>query len=155
MIKITLLAFLTALISLIITPIVIKYTIKCKITDKPNHRKVHTNPIPTIGVLAMLVIFMISLLILRPQSEYYFFIVGGAIVVLILGIFDDMYDLTAKVKFVVQIAVAVMIVLWGGLQVEFINLPFGGQVEFGVLSSVITILWIVGIMNAINFIDGL
>src|SRR5690625_884061 len=155
MIKITLLAFLAALISLIITPIVIKYTKKWNITDKPNHRKVHTNPIPTLGGLAIFVSFMIGLLILQPENEYHFFIVGGAVVVLMLGMIDDMYDLSAKVKFIVQLAVAGMIVLWGGLQVEFINLPFGGQVEFGVLSSVITILWIVGVMNAINFIDGL
>jgi len=155
MIKITLLTFLAALISLIITPIVIKYTKKWNITDKPNHRKVHTNPIPTLGGLAIFVSFMIGLLILQPENEYHFFIVGGAVVVLMLGMIDDMYDLSAKVKFIVQLAVAGMIVLWGGLQVEFINLPFGGQVEFGVLSSVITILWIVGVMNAINFIDGL
>src|SRR5699024_11625812 len=42
-----------------------------------------------------------------------------------------------------------------GLQVEFINLPFGGQLEFGFLSVLITVLWILGITNAINFIDGL
>src|SRR5699024_7870459 len=54
-----------------------------------------------------------------------------------------------------QLLVAVIVVFWGGLQVDFINLPFGGQDEFGFLSSVITILWIVGITNAINIIDGL
>ena len=46
--------------------------------------------------------------------------------------------------------------LWGGVQVEFINLPFSdGILEFGFLSVPITILWIVGITNAINLIDGL
>src|SRR5699024_7261937 len=65
------------------------------------------------------------------------------------------YDLSAKTKFIGQIVAAVLVVFWGGLQVEFINLPFGGQVEFGFLSSVVTIFWIVGITNAINLIDGL
>src|SRR5699024_6272920 len=68
---------------------------------------------------------------------------------------DDLYDLSAKLKFFIQFGVAAVIVLWGGLQVEFINLPFGGQVEFGILSSIVTLFWIVGVTNAINLIDGL
>src|SRR5699024_11263575 len=51
--------------------------------------------------------------------------------------------------------VAAVIVLWGGFQFQFINLPFGGQVEFGILCSMITVFWIVGVTNAFNFIDGL
>ena len=68
---------------------------------------------------------------------------------------DDKYQLTPKVKWIGQLIAAFTVVL-GGLQVEFINLPFGGQLEFGfILSIVFTVLWIVGITNAINFIDGL
>lgn len=155
MIKITLLAFLSLIISLLITPIFIKYIKKWNITDKPNQRKVHKNPIPTLGGLAIFTSFMIGLVILRPENTYHLFIVGGAVVILVMGIIDDLYDLSAKLKFFIQFGVAAVIVLWGGLQVEFINLPFGGQVEFGILSSIITVFWIVGVTNAINFIDGL
>lgn len=155
MIRITLLALLSLIISLIITPIFIKYIKKYDITDKPNHRKVHVSPIPTLGGLAIFTSFIIGLLIVQPENTYHLFIVGGAIVILLLGLFDDLYNLTAKTKFLVQLGVASVVVLFGGLQVEFINLPFGGQVEFGILSSIITILWIVGITNAINLIDGL
>lgn len=155
MIKIALLALLSAIVSLIITPILINYIKKRDITDKPNHRKVHTAPIPTSGGLAIFLSFAVGLLILRPDDTYHAFIIGGGIVIVLLGFFDDVYDLSAKFKFFVQLAVASTIVLWGGLQVEFINLPFGGQVEFGFLSSVITIFWIVGVTNAMNLIDGL
>ena len=66
------------------------------------------------------------------------------------------YELSAKIKLVGQITATLVVVFWGGVQVEFINLPFtDGVLEFGYLSIPITILWIVGITNAINLIDGL
>lgn len=155
MVKIVLLAFISTLLSLIITPIVIKYAKKLNATDKPNHRKVHTDPVPTLGGLAIYMSFLIGLVILQPISEYHLSIVVGASLMVGLGFLDDIFDLSAKLKFIVQIAAACIVVFWGGLQVEFINLPFGGQIEFGILSTIITIFWIVGITNAINFIDGL
>lgn len=155
MIEIALLAFLTMLLSLTITPLVIKLSKKLNATDKPNHRKMHTGPIPTLGGLAIFTSFMVGLLILQPVDAYHLPILIGAVTMIVLGVFDDLFDLPARTKFVVQIAVAALIVYWGGLQVEFINLPFGGEIEFGFFSSIITILWIVGVTNAMNFIDGL
>ncbi|WP_229683109.1 MraY family glycosyltransferase [Virgibacillus oceani] len=150
-----LLAFLTLLISLIITPIIIKVSLKMKATDKPNHRKVHTDPIPTLGGLAIFFSFLIGLVILQPSNEYHLAIICGGFLIIVLGFLDDLFDISPKVKFLVQIVAALLVVFWGGLQVEFINLPFGGQIEFGFLSSIVTVFWIVGITNAINLIDGL
>ncbi|HLQ87871.1 MAG TPA: MraY family glycosyltransferase, partial [Enterococcus sp.] len=93
--------------------------------------------------------------ILQPVSQYHLAIICGALLIIGLGTVDDLFNLSAKVKFIVQIVAALLVVFWGGLQVEFINLPFGGQVEFGFLSSLITIFWIVGVTNAMNLIDGL
>lgn len=155
MIRIGFLAVLIMFVALIITPLLIKCIKKLNITDKPNYRKVHQSPIPTLGGVAIFISFVIGLVIIRPENMYHLYIMGGATAILILGIVDDVIDLSAKFKFVVQIVIAIVIVFWGGLQVDFINLPFGGQLEFGFFSSVITILWIVGITNAINFIDGL
>lgn len=155
MLKIVGLASITFLISLLVTPLVIRYSKKMNATDKPNPRKVHKAPIPTLGGLAIFISFFAGLLIIQPSSSYHVAIIVGAVVIVLLGYFDDLYNLAARFKFIVQLAVAIMIVGWGGLQVDFINLPFGGQVNFGLLSSVVTILWIVGITNAINLIDGL
>lgn len=155
MIKIVMYAFLSLVISLIITPILIRYAKKLNITDKPNQRKVHKDPIPTIGGLAIFISFLAGLVILQPESHYHAAIITGAALIIALGMLDDVYELPAKVKFITQLIAASLVVFWGGLQVEFINLPFGGQVEFGFLSSVVTILWIVGVTNAINLIDGL
>lgn len=155
MIKIGMLSSLMLIITLIITPFIIKLSLKIDATDKPNFRKVHTDPIPTLGGLAIFCSFLIGLLILQPASKYHLSIICGATVILVLGVLDDLYNLSAKLKFGIQILAAMLVVFWGGLQVEFINLPFGGQVEFGLLSSLVTILWIVGVTNAINLIDGL
>lgn len=155
MIKITLLASLTLVISLILTPLLIKFALKIKATDKPNYRKAHSVPTATLGGLAIFISFLAGLLLLQPYSDYHAAVVTGACIIIIMGVLDDLYNLSAKMKFIVQIGVALLIVFWGGLQVEFINLPFGGQIEFGFLSSVVTVFWIVGITNAINLIDGL
>ncbi|MDY0404736.1 MraY family glycosyltransferase [Virgibacillus sp. 179-BFC.A HS] len=155
MVRIALLAFLTLLTSLIITPMLIHIIKKWNITDKPNLRKIHTNPIPTLGGLAIFASFLIGLLILQPENAYHMAIVAGAFIIIIVGVIDDLFELSPKTKLAGQLVAALLVVFWGGLQVSFINLPFGGTLEFGLFSSIITILWIVGITNAINLIDGL
>lgn len=71
-----------------------------------------------------------------------------------IGIVDDKYQLAARYKFIVQLVAAIIVVL-SGLEITYINFPFGHVIEFGYFSIPITILWIVGITNAINLIDGL
>lgn len=155
MLEIALLACLTLLFSLIITPITIKLSKKFNTTDKPNARKVHKEPIPTLGGLAIFISFLLGLTILQPESSYHVVIIIGAFLIILLGFFDDITDLSPKFKFIVQVGIACFVVLGGGLHIEFVNLPFGGQIEFGFMSSLITVFWIVGVTNAINLIDGL
>src|SRR5699024_10838016 len=118
------------LISLIITPIFMRLVKKFNVTDKPNHRKVHKDPITTLGGLSICASCIIWLLILQAESHYHVAIISGGCIILVLGFMDDMYNLSPKIKFITQIVAASLVVFWGGLQVEFINLPFGGQVEF-------------------------
>jgi len=155
MVKIVLLACITLLVSLLITPFIIKIVTKVNVTDKPDARKVHKAPIPTMGGLAIFLSFCVGVAILHPTSPFHWYLMAGAAAMILLGIFDDLYNLSAKTKMVVQILVASLVVFGGGLQLHFINLPFGGKLEFGFLGSAITILWIVGVTNAINLIDGL
>lgn len=155
MVKIVLLALITLLVSLLITPFIIKLALKINATDKPDERKVHKSPTPTMGGVAIFLSFCIGVVILQPESQFHLAIMAGALAMILLGIFDDLYNLPAKTKFAVQVAAAAVVVFGGGLQLHFINLPFGGKLEFGILGSLITIIWIVGITNAINLIDGL
>ena len=80
------------------------------------------------------------------------FLGGGAIA--LLGIYDDFRGSGARLKFTVQFAVA--FAMWGvGLRIESITWPFGPRSQLGILSPPVTLLWIVGVMNAVNLIDGL
>ncbi|MFS0575577.1 MraY family glycosyltransferase [Sporosarcina sp. 179-K 3D1 HS] len=145
----------TFVASIILTPLVIKLAFKIGAVDRPNYRKVHASIMPRIGGLAIFGAFMIGYFILRPEDEHAIGILIGALIIIITGFLDDMLEITAKAKVVGQLAAAIVVVTWGGLQIEFINLPFIGQLDFGYLSIPITIIWIIGITNAINLIDGL
>ena len=114
---------------------------------------------PRLGGLAIFLSFIIGTLISKPNTlmygEFHWSIVIGAIIIILTGMVDDVKEISPKVKLLGQIAAAAVVVIYGGLQVEFINLPFGGIIDFGYLSIPITMIWIIGITNAINLIDGL
>lgn len=141
--------------AIILTPLVRRFAFRIGAVDQPNYRKVHTAIMPRIGGLAIFGAFLIGYVILRPEDVHATGILVGAVIIILTGFLDDMLEITAKAKVVGQLAAAIVVVTWGGLQIDFINLPFGGQIEFGYLSIPITIIWIIGISNAINLIDGL
>ncbi|NYE03633.1 UDP-GlcNAc:undecaprenyl-phosphate GlcNAc-1-phosphate transferase [Bacillus niacini] len=143
------------LISIFITPLVKKLAYKIRATDRPNTRKVHQKLMPRLGGLAIYIAFLAGVFILQPVNQYSASILIGSGIIVISGILDDMFELSAKFKLLAQVVAAAIIVLYGGLQITFINLPFGGLFEFGFLSIPFTFLWIIGITNAINLIDGL
>lgn len=147
--------FICFITSILITPLVKKLAFKIGATDKPNQRKVHQKVMPRLGGLAIYISFIVGLLILQPEGAQHMAIVVGSIIIILTGIFDDMFEISAKVKLAGQLAAAIVVVIWGDVLVSFINLPFGGKIEFGIFSIPLTILWIVGITNAINLIDGL
>jgi len=122
--------------------------------DTPNYRKVHARIMPRLGGLAIFGAFLIGYFILRPEDPTAPFIILGALMIIITGVLDDMFEITAKAKLLGQL-IAAGIVIYGGLDIEFIKLPFGGVLDFGYLNIPLTIIWIVGITNAINLIDGL
>ncbi|MDX1702564.1 MAG: MraY family glycosyltransferase [Melioribacteraceae bacterium] len=144
--------------SILLTPVVKAIAFRVGAVDRPNYRKVHARIMPRLGGLAIFGAFLIAYFILQPvdlESPYTGpFIIGGAVLIIITGVLDDMFEITAKAKLLGQL-IAAGIVVYGGLQIEFINLPFGGVLDFGYFSIPLTILWIVGITNAINLIDGL
>ncbi|MCH1625088.1 glycosyltransferase family 4 protein [Ferdinandcohnia quinoae] len=149
--------FLCFVTSILITPLIKKLAIKIGATDQPNSRKVHQKVMPRLGGLAIYFSFLVGYLILRPVSDDYnvFAILLGGLIVIITGVLDDIIELSPKLKLLGQLVAAGIVVIYGGIQVEYITLPFGGELNFGYLSIPITIIWIVGITNAINLIDGL
>lgn len=142
--------------SILLTPVIKTLAFKIGATDKPNQRKVHQKIMPRLGGLAIYISFILGVLIMKPETLYMGAILLGSTLIVLTGILDDIYELSARKKLVGQLSAASVVVFWGGVQIKFINLPFTtGVLEFGFLSIPITILWIIGITNAINLIDGL
>ncbi|MBM7571339.1 glycosyltransferase family 4 protein [Aquibacillus albus] len=141
--------------SILLTPYVKKLAIRIGAVDQPNERKVHIRVMPRLGGLAIIASFLIGFILFTPGSVVEFWpILLGALIITIVGVLDDLTELSAKVKLGGQLLAAIITVM-GGVQIEFITLPFGERIEFGYFAIPITILWIVGITNAINLIDGL
>lgn len=156
MIYVSLIAAFVA--TIILTPFVKKLAFRIGAVDAPNYRKVHARIMPRLGGLAIFLGFIIGLGIYSyfgTLSKYSIAIMIGALIIVITGILDDMYEISAKAKMLGQLLAALVVIFVGGIQIDFINLPFGGQLDFGFLSIPFTILWIVGITNAVNLIDGL
>ncbi|UFT98875.1 undecaprenyl/decaprenyl-phosphate alpha-N-acetylglucosaminyl 1-phosphate transferase [Radiobacillus kanasensis] len=142
------------ILSLIITPFVKKVALRIGATDKPSQRKVHVKLMPRLGGLAIFSSFIIGFVLFSEKNFNWIPIIIGLFIITLLGVLDDKFELPAKIKFGVQLLVAIITVI-GGIQIEFITIPFLDRIEFGYLSIPITILWIVGVTNAINLIDGL
>lgn len=149
-----------AVLSYFFTPPVKNFAHKVGAIDVPKDaRRMHKKPIPRLGGLAIYGGFLCSILIFGQLDETMLCVLLGAAIIVALGIFDDVLALGAKLKFVVQIVAAAIPVCIGNLQIGlFTNLnplsdtPF---VHLGILAVPVTIIWIVGITNAVNLIDGL
>ena len=149
-----------AVLSYFFTPPVKNFAHKVGAIDVPKDaRRMHKKPIPRLGGLAIYGGFLCSILIFGQLDETMLCVLLGAAIIVALGIFDDVLALGAKLKFVVQIVAAAIPVCIGDLQIGlFTNLnplsdtPF---VHLGILAVPVTIIWIVGITNAGNLIDGL
>lgn len=142
------------LIAFTTTPAVRVFAYKVNAIDVPEDgRRMHKKPIPRLGGLAIYLAFTLTSLLFSDVSPTLITIwIGGSAIVL-LGILDDIFRLKASIKLLVQIGVAAVAV-WQGLTVERITIV-GQTIEFGHFTIPITMIWIVGLTNAINLIDGL
>ena len=135
---------------------VIDFSRKEGLVDLPGERKIHTKPVSRIGGVAIWLSTMLTFLCLVFLSYYPYGsllsgILLGSSLMFLLGLVDDIYNLNAKFKLFIQIAIATLVYLLG---VKINSIPFFGGIDLGFWSYPITLLWIVGISNAVNFIDG-
>ena len=144
------------------TPLVRRLAYKIGAVDVPkDKRRVHKKPTPRIGGLAILFGFIVATVSFNDDwSKEFIAILIGAGVLGVLGVIDDCKQLDAKIKFVVQIFAALVVVLYGDIKISVISNPnVFSQSPFVVLapwlSITVTTLWIVFMTNAVNFIDGL
>ena len=142
------------LLSFATTPAVRVLAFKIGAIDVPkDNRRMHSKPIPRIGGLAIYLSFGLTCLFFCSYNKELFILLVGGLLMVALGVLDDVFRLPAIVKFICQIAIGVATAL-GGIRIDQIVIG-GNYVSLGYFSIPITVLWIVGLSNAINLIDGL
>lgn len=159
-----LLGFAVSLVvAVALTPAVRRFATGRGLLDEPGGRKIHPNPVPRLGGIAIVAGFFIGLgvaLFLAPTLEGKRlgggispgFLIGGALIALV-GLTDDVVDLPAIAKFGAQVLVGVAAFALG-LSVTALSVPWG-RFELGIWALPVTVLWIAAVINAINLIDGL
>jgi UDP-GlcNAc:undecaprenyl-phosphate GlcNAc-1-phosphate transferase len=155
----------SAVTAAVLTPVVRDLAVRRGWLDQVGARKVHARPIPRVGGIAIVVAFYVPLVALffansavgqrfwaYPDRALALF--AGGLAVAALGVWDDLRGANARLKLTVQFAVAAM--AYGlGFRIDVLESPFGGVLELGVLGLPFTMLWIAGVINALNLIDGL
>jgi len=137
-------------------PIAIYLGYKLGVLDYPNERKVHKEPIPRSGGLAFFFALILAPIVLFPTDVRIKSLFVGALLLYIFMFIDDYKGLSPYIKLIVQISSALIVILWGGIRFDFLNIePFGTFVLSPVGSIFFSLLWIVALTNAVNFIDGL
>lgn len=136
------------------TPLVRKMAVKMGAIDVPrDERRMHKKPVPTMGGLAIFIAFTFGVLAFVDLSSPYLGLLLGALIITITGMLDDIYNIKAIIKLLIQIGAA-LVVVFSGVVIEKIAW-FDQYIYFGDWAIPITVLWIVAITNAINLIDGL
>jgi len=158
----SIIAFLIALlVSFAATPLMIRLAKHMGAIDVPKDgRRVHKVPTPRLGGLAIFLGFLAGLLYMYEIDSRMVGVLTGAAIIVTLGFFDDIKPLPAKFKFLVQI-IAAVIVIRSGVRIDHVSNPLhfmfpdNEYIIFGNWSYPLTLLWIVGVTNAINLVDGL
>lgn len=165
------LTVIAGVITLLLTPVVRYLSNRWGLVDKPDPRKVHRVPMSRLGGIAIYLGVM-GALVVQYFGERYFgwggsfvdgttrgdvlAILGGMTLVFIVGLVDDLKNLSPGVKFLGQLVAAAVVVVGGGVKIEYIGNPAGGGLlALGMLSIPVTLIYIVGFTNIINLIDGL
>lgn len=150
-------------VAFVTSPLSIRIANRFGIIDRPKDgRRVHKTPTPRFGGMAIFLGSMLAMLIPAGMNENIKVAMIGGLLMYLLGVIDDIYDIKAVVKFLGQFIIA-SIVYAMGIRITFISNYFGAAVTDShanvILSTgagyILTVLWIVGITNAVNLMDGL
>ncbi|VAW74835.1 Undecaprenyl-phosphate alpha-N-acetylglucosaminyl 1-phosphate transferase [hydrothermal vent metagenome] len=146
--------FVALVITMALIPPLMRIAGRFAIVDVPNDRKVHVGVIPRIGGVAMVAGAFITILLWLPQDTVYAAFLSALVILLFFGAWDDSGDLNYRLKFLGQFLAVLVVVFWGGVSIQVF--PFAGMDPVpGYLSIPVTVLFLVGVTNAVNLADGL
>jgi UDP-GlcNAc:undecaprenyl-phosphate GlcNAc-1-phosphate transferase len=158
-----LVGLVAAVVSFIATPIVVALSRRIGAIDQPNDRKVHAEPTPTLGGIAIFLGIMVAGVVAYNMTEFREIftsssqplgIAVGAIVIFALGVIDDFHAIHAPVKLAGQVFAAGILFL-AGVKMEYLLLPEQVLSLGDDVSVLLTVFWLVAMMNAVNLVDGL
>ncbi|MDI6642013.1 MAG: MraY family glycosyltransferase [Elusimicrobiota bacterium] len=138
-------------ISNFLTPVCIKLGYRFNLLDYPSERKTHKEPTPRIGGIAIYLAFIICIVRNLQFSKELSGLVIASSMIFFLSLIDDFHPLSATLRIIVQVAAALLAVK-SGLTITFLPVGFPGEYFF---EALITIIWFIGITNAVNFLDGI
>ncbi|WP_406718694.1 glycosyltransferase family 4 protein [Vagococcus fluvialis] len=156
--KIAFRLFLTMILAFLLTPLIKRLAFKIGAVDKPNSRRVNKVAMPTAGGLAIYIAFSISVLFFFPDlipMKYAIHLVVSSGIVVVTGLIDDIFELKPRQKLLGVTLAALYVCFVFDVTVSTISLPHIGAIPLQWLSYPFTILWIAGLTNAINLVDGL
>ena len=145
------------IVTLLVTPLTIFIAPKIGAMDIPqDKRRVHNKPMPRFGGIAIYAGIMVGLAIFAEGSPHLPAIMVGCTITYILGAIDDIRNLKPIIKFAGQVFCATVVFAMG-LRIEFVTNWFGeGHMDLGIaVCYLVTVIWLVGITNAVNLVDGL
>ena len=146
---------MTFIVSLILVPFVSKISKQLGIIAHTNKRTIHKGTIARTGGYAIYASFLIGTMIfLKTDTQINAILIGGFIIFL-TGFYDDIHDLSPKLKMLGQIIAALVVIIYGDISLKGAIIPFLPSNVSHVIAIIVTIGWIVGISNAVNLIDGL
>ena len=134
-----------------LTPLCRMVALRFDILDRPDWRKIHDRPTPLLGGLAVYMAFTGALLlngVFLPRMKI---LLLGATLIFIIGLWDDIHPLSAPLKFILQVLISLLIIIWADIELTFFYREFWAPV----INIPLTLLWIVGLTNAMNFFDGI
>lgn len=155
----------SVLIALGVTPLTIVLSLRAHILDVPSNRSSHSRPMPRLGGLGILAGFYLAfagLWLVEPlgfarcpvHNRDLLAVLTAGIGMAATGLYDDLYRLDPRMKFLMQLLLAVLVVSFG-IRIESLSIPFRGPFVLGVFSVPLTLLWLTGFANIYNFMDGI
>ena len=155
--------FIALSVTLFATPFVQKLAVNIGAVDEPNERKIHSTAVPRLGGVGIFLGFSAALIVALIfagvmgrglEMKHMAGILISSLLMLALGVADDMRGLSAWTKLIAQIIIASVVVFFG-IEITFVSNPFNGLFLLGAIGAPLTVIWLVGMTNAINLIDGL
>jgi UDP-GlcNAc:undecaprenyl-phosphate/decaprenyl-phosphate GlcNAc-1-phosphate transferase len=142
-------------VSGLLFPKLIDLGFKIGLVDYPNARKVHRSPTPRIGGVGVIITSATGILFLFPEAEV-LSVLASALILGVIGVYDDLCGVNHVWKFLAQIISGILVIVFGGVCLDSLGDVFGiGAISLWYLSVPVTIFSIMGVINALNMIDGL